>query len=220
MFIFDTGADDSNFGRMVCHWEEDAALLFVRGFAERLLRGFMEVLRPTEADAQKELDELSAKALAMFEEYAPEVFYAAQGRLVFDVVLKVAWEVAQGMQIEFATEGTVASMAEILGEEMQPFRDLRKEMSEFFKTRHNEIIGVKRGRQVGKKDTKPRAPRAESAGRKAKILAAMQEIGQEPVYRKDVAQKIGVSVRTLGQWVSREEWENLIAEALSIGRQK
>jgi hypothetical protein len=231
MVLIKTGADDTNFGEMVCHWDDDAALMFVRRNAEPMLRGLIEILKPytlselpTEAEIQKELDDLSVKADKLFEEYAAEVLYMAQGRLVFDVLLKVLQDMPQEIQLRSAPdaqEQIATSMAEYL--DIQPFRDLRKFMSEFLKTRHNELIGIRRGRQAGKKDAKPRARRARKASTKnrERILEAMREVGREPLYIKDVAQRLGKSARTVSAWADKieeetgEKWGDLVRKALS-----
>jgi hypothetical protein len=150
MVIIETGADDTNFGKLVCEWDENTALLFIRGRAEKLLRGLLELLKPaalsrlpTETEIQKGLDELMIDADALFEKYAPEVFYAAQVRLVSDVLSKVLQDIPESIHLRDEQGQVAGSMADFI--DMQSLKDHRKKMTEFFKAKHNELIGIKRG---------------------------------------------------------------------------
>jgi hypothetical protein len=79
-----------------------------------------------------------------------------------------------------------------------------------------------RGRKAGQADTTPRRRRRTTSAddHKAKILAAISELREEPIYRKDVARVIGVREATLRDWIKEiakelgEEWDDLISEAL------
>ena len=63
MLIFEAGAHDSNFGKMVCHWEEDAALMYVRRAIEQARCMFNEwgkqsgAAGANETEAQRALDD-------------------------------------------------------------------------------------------------------------------------------------------------------------------
>ena len=212
MVIIETGADDTNFGEMVCHWDENPALMMIRRDAEALLRAILEPLKsragsewPAETEIQGELDALMTEADSLFEECAHAIFFEAQKRLVLDVKLKMLHRVTQRITVISAPDGkepTPVLLAEILDEEMQPLKDLRKRLAEFSKTRHNQIIGIKRGREAGKKDTKPREKRADSADQREKILTAIRAIGRE-FYKKDLALEIGISEPTLRGWLKK-----------------
>jgi len=79
-------------------------------------------------------------------------------------------------------------------------------------------IQVSVGRPTGQEDKTPRKKRATPpsvhAERKEKILDAIAAIGSEPVLHKEVADKIGITVRTLRNWVPKEDWENYLEEGL------
>jgi hypothetical protein len=98
MLIIETLADGANVGKMVCRWDEGAALMAVRRVIEKAYRALDERrIRPgapgaDETEIQGALDDWSAIARAMFEKYAPEVFYIAQSQPVSDVAMKLLQE--------------------------------------------------------------------------------------------------------------------------------
>jgi hypothetical protein len=148
MVTFKTGADDTNFGEMICEWDDTAALMTIRRRIEKVYSACREWLEqigisewPGEAVIQSEIDTLMVRADALFEEYAPEIFFQAQASLVAAVMLKLSEEAPQNIR-----DVSGRSLAEIWGKEMWIFKEARKDLSEFFKTRHNETIGVHRGR--------------------------------------------------------------------------
>jgi len=234
MLKIEIEADEAALGKMTCHWEEDAALMTIRGFLEKLLfRNFCEEYERktgdkflSEAEIQWTLDVLSVEALRLLEEYAQQIFHLAQNQVVNDVFLEVRDIALSLIKVQVDTvddagkviESWAGAWGEMKG--MEKFREVRNHMARVFKRIHNERIGVKRGHKAGKKYKKPREMRDVSAERKSKTLAAMREIGKEPIHRKDVAPRVGVSAKTLGQWFSKEEWDSLIAEARSIGSRK
>lgn len=223
MIVIETGADDSNFGEMICHWDDDAALLMIRRMIEPIFRKFDELSKQTggtgadQAEIQKALDELTEKARALIEEYAIEVFYAAQARLVFDIAIKLTEEAVAGITLQ-CPDGDY-SLAE--NEAMSEFKELRKRLVEFFRAEHNKLIGVRRGRETGKKDRKPRARRETNEDRRNKILTAMTGVGRSAARRRDVARALGVSTRTLLEWLKEikketgEDWDDLVVQAHS-----
>jgi hypothetical protein len=98
-----------------------------------------------------------------------------------------------------------------------PATDGEKDRLEFL-LRYAFRLRETRGRKSGHKDTRPRRrpPTNSAAEHKAKILAAIRELQKEPIYRKDVAQAIGVREATLRDWIKEigKEWDDLISEAL------
>jgi hypothetical protein len=159
MFYFDTGSDDDDFGYMYCEWDENPALMMIRRHIETAIRGLGEGLKqinsvesvrsPSETEIQTLLDEMSVKALALLKEYALVMFRQTQGQLVCDVTLKVMEAMMREVNTQPIHEGQKLppfSLAELEG--TQAIKDVRKSMSQFFKTKHNEIIGIKRGREA------------------------------------------------------------------------
>ena len=85
------------------------------------------------------------------------------------------------------------------------------------------MIGVRQGREAGKKDAKPRKTRVASASTNhKKILAAMRDIDREPIYRKAVAQRLNISAPTLKALLDEireatgEEWDDMVGKALRM----
>lgn len=189
-------------GKMVCCWEAEAALMEIRPWIRGLLRDLPE--------PQKNLDELMIKAGALFEKRAPQVFHDAQARIVIDVLLQLMEEA-----LLQATGGMTTK------ESKRIFTRFQKQISEFFKVRHNELLGHRRGRQAGQKYANPRKRQDLTAVRRKKILAAMREIGRAPFNRGEVARLIGIDRKTLRAWApTKDEWEELSVEALSMGSRK
>lgn len=193
---------DVGLGKMVCHWEEEAALMEIRPWIAGLLRDLPE--------PQQTLDELMIKAAALFEELAPQVFHRAQALIFIQVLLQLMPEA-----LEQATAETMTP------ESKRIFKYFQRKISEFFKVSHNELLGHRRGRQAGQKDAKPRERQDLAAERRKKILAAMREIGRAPFNRGEVARLIGIDRKTLRAWApTKDEWEELSVEALSMGSRK
>jgi hypothetical protein len=226
VLIFEVTADEPGLGKMICQWEEGAALMSIRRLLEKFLfRQYCEEYEKkngskpeglSEAEIQWTLDVLSVEALRLLKDYAPQIY-----RLT-DMALSLI-KIHDIDQNGGVVESSVRAWGELEG--MDKFKKSRKKMTDSFKRIHNERIGHKRGREAGKKDRKPRAKRSASAATKRKkILAAMRQIGQDPIYRKAMAPILGISAKTLGGWLEDireefgEEWDDLIAIALSTGR--
>jgi hypothetical protein len=234
MLIIKTAGDHRDVGEMVCHWKEDAALATIRSFLGIGCRMFFSRVKPKgasgspdETKIQEALDRYSVKALAMIEDYAADVFLAAQSQLICEITIKLIEEIMRDLTITARDDSKGLATHPLIDPELlrgflRGVKKGRKGLLEGFKTRHNNLMGIRPGRQVGQKDARPRSKRAASAStnRKEKILAAMGEIGRPPFHRREVARRIGISTKTLGTWVSKEEWEFLTVEALSIGSQK
>ena len=204
--IIEIDADEAHLGKIVCYWEEDAALMSIRALLENwLLRKFFEF--SGENEIQIALDALSVRALMLFEERAPRAFNLAQVQLVAEIFMEL-------------TEETLAGF-----EDLSSLKEVRKKWHATARRIHNGRIGIRRGRQSGKKDAKQRKKRSASAATKrGTILSAMRQIGAEPIHRKAVAPILGISAKTLGGWLEEirkefgEEWDDLIGIALSTGR--
>lgn len=198
--------------------DDHAALMVIRRQIEKTYRLVVNLgSQPDEARTQRAIDEWLVKASALLEQHAPGVFRNAQDELVKDVALKVIQEIMR--QTKKRGDQGVYSPADL--KEMRLLNDLRKKLSNLAKTRHNEIVGIKRGRQAGKKDSKPRDKRLDGADCRKQILAAMRAIGRELVGKKTVALKIGCSEPTLRAWLKKikedlgEDWEDLTEKAFS-----
>jgi hypothetical protein len=153
MLIIETGADDSDFGRMVCHWDENATVLFVRRIMSRVGDLLIEKLGelgevPDKSEIERQLDEGTPKVYQLFEEFAPDIFWQAQYRLACDVALKLVEESLQEVTLVFP-DGDKRALSSLIKEEgLSPIRDQRKWMAGFFDQMHNEMLGIKRGRQA------------------------------------------------------------------------
>lgn len=214
MIIEIRGGDEKHLGKMAVHWEEGAALFFLRGWIVGMLRAYSDNSEPTptQAEMQKILDELMIKADALLKEIALQVFHDALAQIVTDVWGRLMPEALRRMP----------SIAEMMTpESMQVFDDFQKQKSEFLKVRDNELMGVFRGRRSGQKDAKPREKRIDSADCRNRILTAMRAIGRELVYKKSVATKVGITTPTLKNWLGKikedfgEDWDDLTGEAFS-----
>jgi hypothetical protein len=212
--LIEIGVDETKFGAIVCRWDEGDALRLIRDQLADLQRAQVEDGReagvpdsklPTEDHLQWLLDDWMREAPALLQEYAPLIFFSAQARVVFVVLSKL-------VERHFGTRDV---------------KEWRKSMSALFKKKENEMLGVRRGREAGKKDTKPRKPRrprkkraASVLAERSEILAAIREIGQEPVYKSAVAHKLDISVKTLRDRLEKirekfgDDWEDLVAKGL------
>src|SRR4030095_15776322 len=149
MLIIETTAEDADFGKMVCYWDENPTVLFVR----RIISGMVDVINnhpqrtdgPDKSEIERQLDAMTPKIYQLFEELAPEIFYQAQYRLACDIATKLAGDALHGITLVFSdgSKGTLASLN--MAEALMPMRNVRKFIAEFFKTMHNELIGVKHG---------------------------------------------------------------------------
>lgn len=208
MLIIDTKDEAAAkvFGRIVCTWEDEAALDYLRKTLYKTLRkgiedaraAGMEIDMPDEDVIQGHVDKQVTRVLEFVVEHAAKAFAQAQAKLITDATWLVL-EQTMGKQI---------------------VRENRNEIAALLNRQFNERIGVRRGRQAGQKDSKPREVKRKTEEHRKAILAATCEIGREPIRRKQVAEQIGVSVKTLTTWVKEiaqetgEELDDLIAIAL------
>lgn len=152
--IIEIYGDDQKLGKMIINWEEDAALMTIRGLLEEWVFQRLSKAAPPiggEPEIQKALDALSVKALALLEKYAGELFDLAQNQIVMDVFAEIRDSAAKLITIhEIDDAGKIlqpplATLDELEG---RKFKEFRKRMAESFKRIHNERIGVRPGRQA------------------------------------------------------------------------
>jgi hypothetical protein len=198
-------------GRLLCRWEEEPWLAGIRSELRQLQRntlGEIKAVRPNFAlpsddEIERGLDEDIEKVREIAAELGTVIFGKAQAELQKEVMIRFSQQT-----------GLFRPQDKVLVGKM------RKKTSRLAQEKYHKHIGMRRGRAAGQKDVKPREVIRKTKQNRQAILAAMRAIGEEPIYRTEVAKKIGKNVKTISEWMNDitsetgEEWDDLISKAL------
>jgi len=210
----------TNIGDMHCLWNGELALEFIRATLSKEIRGMIARLNAELSDVDPEgfkldelqletaLDEDVKRAEELISELAPQAFWEAQARIVVDVMLILLRD--QTIKL-VDPEGRVSHISKLKKTLIREFRD---NFARDFKQLHHARLGVQRGREAGKLDSKPRTRRKSGDAQEYRklILAAIRELGTENISHKNLGLKIGKSAKTISAWLTKiktETGENL-----------